>query len=284
MNNINYIIWNPNNNINIYFFKIRFYSLIFFISFICGWYIMNFIYEKEKLDKKKLDQLMTYTIFSTIIGARLGHVFFYDFFYFKNHWIEAILPIRENFNNNFLGFFNGYEFTGYNGLSSHGATIGLIISNYIYSKKVIKKPFLWLYDRLCIPICLASSFIRIGNFFNSEIVGKPSKLPWAVKFINMSSEYGKVVPRHPAQLYESIIYFITFIILLYTYLKTKKNILLGYNFGIFFVIIWSARILIEFIKEPQGLEFITIKYLNTGQLLAIPFLLIGILSIIKSNK
>lgn len=283
MHYINYIIWNPNNSINIFFFKIRFYSLIFFITFILGWYIMSFIYKQENIDNKKLDQLITYTTFATIIGARLGHVFFYDFFYFKNHWIEAILPIRENLNKNFL-FFHGYEFVGYNGLSSHGATIGLIISSYIYSKNILKKSFLWLYDRLSIPISLGCSLIRIGNFFNSEIVGTPSKLPWAVKFINMNSEYGQIIPRHPAQLYESIIYFITFIILFYIYIKTKKKLLLGYIFGVFFIIIWSGRILIEFIKEPQGLEFIKTNFLNTGQILAIPFLLIGIFSIIKSNK
>lgn len=283
MNYINYIIWDPNTSINIYFFTVRIYSLMFLISFIFGWYFMNYIYKKENIHLNKLDQLMTYTILATLIGARLGHVLFYDFFYFKDHWIEALLPIREKFNANLLNIFNKYEFIGYNGLSSHGATITLIISTYIYSKKIINKSVLWLYDRLSIPIALSCSLIRIGNFFNSEIVGKPSTVPWAVKFINMHSEYGKIVPRHPAQLYESIIYFITFLILLYLLFKTNKSKFLGYIFGVFFIITWLSRILIEFIKEPQGLEFIKTNYFNTGQLLTIPFLLIGILSIIKSK-
>lgn len=282
MNQINYIVWNINNSINIYFFTIRIYSLMFLLSFILGWYIMRYIYQQENINILKLDKLMTYTIFATLIGARLGHVFFYDFFYFKDHWLEAIFPIRENVNNRLLYFFHGYEFIGYNGLSSHGATIGLMISIYIYSKTVIKKSFLWICDRLSIPIALSCSLIRIGNFFNSEIIGTPSQLPWAVTFINMNSEYGKIVPRHPAQLYESIIYLITFIILINLYIKNKTKFL-GYIFGVFFTIIWSARILIEFIKEPQGLEFIKTYYLNTGQLLAIPFLLLGILILIKSK-
>lgn len=284
MNFLEYIIWDPIEGIDLGLLTLHFYSLMFITAFICGWYMMEYLYQKEGVNKKYLDPLLAYTVFGTLIGARLGQVFFYDLPYFKDHWLEALFPIRENPGHRLFGVIKGYEFIGYRGLASHGATIGLIISTYFYNKKVIKKPFLWLYDRLCIPIALGGCFIRIGNFFNSEIVGKPSDLPWAVKFVQMNTDYGEIVSRHPAQLYESIGYFIIFLVIRYVYRRTDKKKFLGYIFGLFFILVWSTRILIEFIKEPQGQEIIRTSALNTGQLLAIPFLLLGILILTTAHK
>ena len=134
-------------------------------------------------------------------------------------------------------------YPGYRGLSSHGATLGLILSSWLYSKHILHKPFLWIGDRICIPISLGGMFIRIGNFFNSEIVGKPTSLPWAVKFLQMDEEYGEKVPGHPTQLYESLEYLCIFLILYFIYRKTNKKYYMGYIFGLFFTMLWFMRFL-----------------------------------------
>ncbi|WP_185869610.1 prolipoprotein diacylglyceryl transferase [Blattabacterium cuenoti] len=275
---LEYINWDPIHKFSLWKgYSVHIYSLMFIISFLLGWYIMKFIYQKDNVNKKYLDPLLGYIFFGTLIGARLGQILFYDFSYFFDHWIEALFPIKENRNHFLLGFIKGYEFIGYRGLSSHGATIGIIISTIFYSKKVLKKQsFIWLCDRLCIAVSIASVFIRIGNFFNSEIVGKPcnTKWPWAVKFVQMDSEYGELVPRHPTQIYEAISYLLIFLILCFFY---KKRINEGFLSGIFFILLWSTRFFLEFMKEPQGIEFINLLYLNTGQCLSIPFIIFGIL-------
>ncbi|WP_185864466.1 prolipoprotein diacylglyceryl transferase [Blattabacterium cuenoti] len=282
-----YINWNPIHKFTLWNFSIHVYSLMFIISFILGWYIMKYFYQKDHVDKKYLDPLFTYTFLGTIIGARLGQIIFYDFSYFADHLIEAFLPIKENNESLLLGFIKGYEFVGYRGLSSHGATIGIIISNLFYIKNILnnKKSFIWLCDRLCIIATLSAVFIRIGNFFNSEIVGKPcnDQLPWAVKFIQMDPNYGEIIPRHPTQIYESISYLLIFILLWLLYHK-KNNINDGFLSGIFFISLWSVRFLLEFMKEPQNNnEFFSLLFLNTGQILSIPFIIFGIILIILSR-
>lgn len=288
---LEYINWDPIQKFNLWKgFFIHIYSLMFVISFSLGWYIMKYIYQNDNIHKKYLDPLFICTFFGTLIGARLGQVLFYDFSYFSDHWIEALFPIRENNHNFLFGFIKGYEFIGYRGLSSHGATIGIILSNLFYSKTILKeKSFIWLCDRLCLPVSISAIFIRIGNFFNSEIVGKPcnEKLPWAVKFVQMDTEYGEIVPRHPAQLYESIGYFVIFLLLWYFYRNRigKKNND-GFLSGIFFILLWSVRFFIEFMKEPQGEEFINFLSINTGQWLSIPFIIFGffLLNLSKIKK
>ncbi|WP_103327695.1 prolipoprotein diacylglyceryl transferase [Bacteroidetes bacterium endosymbiont of Geopemphigus sp.] len=284
MNRLKYILWDPIKGIELGFFTIHFYSLMFVLAFLCGWGIMNQIYDTEKVDKKHLDSLLLYTVLGTLIGARLGQVFFYDLPYFKNHWMEALLPIRERQDTYFMGIFKDYEFIGYRGLASHGATLGLILSSWLYSKRILHKPFLWICDRICIPVALGGMFVRIGNFFNSEIVGKPKDLPWAVKFMQMDEEYGEIVPRHPAQLYESLGYLCIFLIIYFIYRKTNKKYYLGYMFGLFFTLLWSVRFLTEFIKEPQGHEILYTSMLNTGQLLSIPFIIIGLFLMATGGK
>ncbi|WP_185882929.1 prolipoprotein diacylglyceryl transferase [Blattabacterium cuenoti] len=275
---LEYINWNPIHKFILWNkITIHIYSLMFIISFILGWYIMQYIYRCDKIHEEKLDSLLIYTFIGTFLGSRLGQVFFYDFLYFSNHWIEIFIPIKATEKNHvLLGYIKGYEFTGYRGLSSHGAAIGLLLSNFFYNKKILKKNFIWLCDRLCIAVSISASFIRIGNFFNSEIVGIPcnKSIPWAVKFVQMDKEYGKVVPRHPTQIYESIIYISIFFLLFFLYCKMNKTIN-GLLSGLFFIFIWTSRFFLEFLKEPQGNEFLHLFFLNTGQLLSIPFVLFG---------
>ncbi|WP_185865019.1 prolipoprotein diacylglyceryl transferase [Blattabacterium cuenoti] len=280
INVLEYINWNPIHRFHIWKgFFIHIYSLMFIISFLLGWWIMQYIYQNDNINKKYLDPLFRYTFFGTIIGSRLGQIFFYDFLYFSNHWIESVLPIRKNNGNYFLGIIKNYEYVGYRGLSSHGAAIGIIIAVFFYKKKFLKKkPFIWLCDRLVIVAAISSMFIRIGNFFNSEIIGIPTKLPWAVKFIQMEDKrYNLMIPRHPTQIYESIVYLILFVILwFFYYIFCKKKILKnGFLSGLFLIITWGSRFLIEFIKEPQENEFIHFYILNTGQCLSIPFIILG---------
>ncbi len=280
-----YIDWDPITKFSFKGFSIHVYSLMFVLSFITGWSIMKYIYRVDNINHKYLEPLLVYTFLGTIIGARLGQIFFYDFLYFSDHhWIEAFFPIRENPKESlFLGIIKGYEFVGYRGLSSHGATIGIILSSFFYSKRILKKSFFWLCDRLCIVVSLSAVFIRIGNFFNSEIVGKPCEMvPWAVKFLQMDTEYGEIIPRHPTQIYESISYLFIFLFLWFLY--RKKNVKIGYISGIFFVLLWSTRFFLEFMKEPQGDEIIHMLSFNTGQCLSIPYIIFGVFILLSLRK
>ncbi len=287
IDNVFYISWSPIyricllNGLYIYI-----YSLMFIISFVTGWEIIRYMYKSDGIDVEFLHPLLRYTFFGTLLGARLGEIIFYDFSYFSNHLIEAVLPIKENNNYCLFGLIDGYKFVGYQGLSSHGAAIGILLSNFLYNKKFIKeKSFIWICDRLCIPTILSASLIRIGNFFNSEIIGRPCNFFWCVRFLQMNSKHGnKMIPRHPTQIYESIIYFSIFMLLFYTYHKNKKKNHEGLLTGMFFSFSWVSRFLLEFLKEPQENEFINFFKLNTGQLLSIPFIIFGILLIFLSKK
>ena len=193
-----FIHWNINPKIfSTDIISLRYYSLLFALAFISAFIILNKIYIKENVHLKLLDKLAVYVFAGTFIGARLGDCFFYDWSYYKNHLLEIVLP--------FTYTNKEFHFTGYEGLASHGGAIGILVSVYIYCK-VYKQSFLWVVDRLVIAVALAAVFIRIGNFFNSEIIGKPSVLPWAIVFEKVDS-----IPRHPAQLYESLGYLIVFL-------------------------------------------------------------------------
>ena len=161
------LVWNPSEGLDLGFFMIRYYSLMFVVAFGLGWYIMKHIFEREGESIDKLDSLFIWTVLATLIGARLGHVFFYDWEYYRNHLVEIALPIRENANGNLLGFINGWEFTGFTGLASHGAAISIVIAMYFYSKNILKRPQLWILDRVVIPVASGAIFVRLGNFFNS---------------------------------------------------------------------------------------------------------------------
>ncbi|HET7360760.1 MAG TPA: prolipoprotein diacylglyceryl transferase [Salinimicrobium sp.] len=266
----NSIYWAPSEGIDLGFFTLHYYSLMFVIAFSLGWYLMKGIYEREGIDLEKLDTIFVYMVVAILVGARLGHVIFYDWDYFQNHLLEIFLPVR---------FEPEFHFTGFRGLASHGAAIGAIIAMYFYSKNVVHKPMLWTLDRITIPVASGGVFVRIGNFFNSEIIGIPTHSNYGVVFANLGENF----PRHPAMLYESFCYLIVFIILYYTYWKTEKRKKTGFLFGLFMVLIWTVRFLIEFIKEPQVGERAD-WFLNTGQLLSIPFILIGFYFMFRANK
>ncbi len=289
--------WNPITGIDIIGnFKLHFYSLMWVIAFVIGWYIMKRIFTKEKISLEYLDPLFIYTVLATMIGARLGHVLFYQSELISEDFFSIFLPFR---------FKGGFEFTGFQGLASHGAAIGIIIGMYLYRKKYNYKSLLWILDRVVISVASGAIFIRIGNFINSEIIGKVTDSSFGVRFIqdeyyknqimqltginDVKQAYAAVtdnpqfaellnaVPyRHPAQLYESFSYIFVFLILWYFYSKTSKKDQSGFLFGLFLVLLWTVRFFVEFVKEPQGEEYINWFSLNTGQWLSIPFIIIGL--------
>ncbi len=262
--------WDPSEGIDLGFFMIRYYSLMFVIAFVLGWYIMKKIYSREGLSQEKLDSLFIYMVVAILLGARLGHVIFYQPELFTQDPLSILLPIRT---------VPTFKFTGFQGLASHGAAIAVIIAMYYYSKKVLQKPILWILDRVVIPVASGAIFVRIGNFINSEIIGKPTTGDFGVIFKQLGEDF----PRHPAQLYESFCYVFVFLILWFVYWKTDKRKQLGFLFGLFLVLLWTVRFFVEFMKEAQVDERAD-WLLNTGQLLSIPFIIIGIYFIVASKK
>ena len=261
------IIWEPaSDGIRLFGnFKIHYYSMMWIVAFVLGYRIMKKIYNNENQSEKKLDSLFMYSVLGIMIGARLGHVIFYQAELFREDFFSVFLPFK---------FSGGFEFTGFRGLASHGATIGMIVSMYLYNKKVLKKSILWILDRVVIACASGAIFIRIGNFFNSEIIGKPAEegLPWAVVFKNIDN-----IPRHPGQLYEAFGYLFVFLIVYFIYWKTKKGTQEGYLFGLFLLLLMTVRVFVEQFKVAQvdGREDWILGF-NTGQILSIPFILIGV--------
>ncbi|QTY27863.1 prolipoprotein diacylglyceryl transferase [Flavobacterium sp. CS20] len=256
------IIWDPPIGIDLGFFTIRFYSLMFLVAFISGWYLMKAIYKREGLSMDKLDKVLIYTVVGTLLGARLGHVIFYQPELFAQDFLSVFLPFQ---------FVPTFKFTGFAGLASHGATIGIFIAMYFYSKKVLQKNIFWVLDRIVIPVSFGGVFVRIGNFLNSEIIGKPTHSDYGVVFKKLGEDFA----RHPSQLYESGCYLLLFFFLYYLYWKTNISKKIGMLFGIFFTLLWSIRFIVEFSKEPQVAERADWMF-NTGQLLSLPLIVIGI--------
>ena len=253
--------------------EIRWYGLAFAIGFLIGYKIVEKMWKREKLNPAWIDSLLIYTMLGTVIGARLGHCIFYDWAYYSQHPLEMILPVR---------FSPEFKFTGYQGLASHGAAIGIIAGLWYYSRKVSKKSIFWILDRAVIPIALAGFFIRTGNLMNSEIVGLPTNMPWGFRFMN-SDLPNPELPRHPAQLYEAICYLFSFFVLMYLYWRTNVKKKMGFIFGAFLILIFSARFIIEFVKEVQE-PWEAGMALNMGQILSIPFILAGIFMLWYSKK
>ena len=302
MNFLLSIDWNFNPDLfKIGSFPIKYYSLMYVLAFVLGLQVMKHIFKKDKISLEKLDSLFIYTVIAMLIGARVGHYLFYEEDYTL---AEVFLPFK----------LNPFQYTGFRGLASHGAAIGIIIAMIFYSKKVVKKPLLWVLDRLVIPTALGAMFIRLGNLFNSEIVGKATGTDFGFKFIrNDISEYKamsitgaknvnkaydlianssnyrdvlmEVPNRYPTQIYEAVGYLLTFFILWFLYWKTDKKQQLGYLFGVFMVLLWSIRFVIEFYKEWQGgIETLFNINLNTGQLLSIPLVLVGLFFMFRKGK
>jgi len=277
------IVWDPSIGIDLGFFTIRWYSLMFVAGFIVGLRLMKKIYIEDKIPVEKLDTIFIYTFISMLVGMRLGEVFFYSWDYYQNHLLEIILPFRKSAGETALfGLLDGWKFTGFAGFASHGAAIGIIIAMYFYSKKHLQKSWLFILDRLVIVVSLGAFFVRLGNFFNSEIYGKETGSGFGVIF----KAAGETVPRHPTQLYEAFSYLILFIILWRLYWKTDKKLKEGYFFGIFMIGLWALRLVIEFLKEAQveEREDWVFNSLNTGQVLSIPLILIGFYFVLRKKK
>ena len=256
------IDWDPIKFIDLGFFKLHFYSLMWITAFILGFYVTKRIYKKEGQSDESLDSLFIYSVVGIMLGARLGHVIFYQPELITEDFFSIFLPFK---------FKGGFEFTGFQGLASHGAAIAMIISMYLYNKKVLHKTVLWILDRVVVPVALGAVFVRIGNFINSEIIGKYTGSDFGVVF----KQLGETQPRHPAQLYEAFCYVFVFIILFYFYWKTKKSEQQGFLFGLFLVLLLTVRFFVEFVKEAQNVERAD-WVLNTGQWLSIPFIIIGL--------
>ena len=258
--------WEPSTTLfKLGSFGIHYYSLMFVIAFSLGYNIMKKMYLKEKVAIDTLESMLFYIVISTLLGARLGHVFFYDWTYYQNHLIEVLLPISSNAE-------GGYSFVGFRGLASHGAALGILFGIIIYQRFNAYKPLAWILDRLIIPTTLGAGFVRIGNFFNSEIVGNYTGNNFGVVFANR----GEMLPRHPAQLYEAFAYFILFFFLRYLYRK-GLNRQDGFLVGVFMSVLFSIRFIVEFVKESQGGFETFLPALSTGQWLSVPLIIAGII-------
>ena len=264
---INYINWNINPEIiNLFGISLRYYGILFVGGLILCLYILKGIFKNENIPLVFLDKLSIYGILGIFLGARLGHCLFYEPSYFFSHPLEIFLPIQP-----LIG--GGYKFIGYQGLASHGGSIGLIIALIIYSKKT-NESIIKTLDLIAIVAPLGACFIRLANLMNSEIIGIPTKVPWAFIFVREDN-----LPRHPAQLYEAIIYLMIFGLMYYLYWTKREKLQNGFFFGLVITLVFVARFFIEFIKEKQ-VPFEAQMQLDMGQLLSIPFIVIGIVFII----
>lgn len=267
---LNYITWTVNPNIFDGFLTIRWYGLMFVIGFWIGYKIVYAMFKHEGVPESWIDKLFIYVVVATIIGSRLGHVFFYEWDYYSAHPVE-IFKIWEG------------------GLASHGGTIAIIIAIFIYSKYVTQKSVLWTFDRLVIPVALVGALIRMGNLFNHEIYGHPTDMPWGFRFVeNMGAwlsghEPIFSLPSHPTQIYEALAYLALFGLLMWMYWKKNMQSRPGLIFGIFLTWLFSARFFIEFVKNDQVLEEANMA-INIGQQLSIPFIIAGIALIIYALK
>lgn len=257
---LQFIHWNISPTIfSIGPISVRWYGLLFAMSFVVGYFIMLRIFQKEKIPEVLLDQLSMYMLIATVVGARLGHVLFYEPASYLAHPLD-VLKIWEG------------------GLASHGAAIGILVALYLFSRKT-RQPFLWVIDRIVIVVALSGFFIRTGNLFNSEIYGNVTEVPWGFIF----QRVGESLPRHPTQIYEGLCYLGLFFFLLWYYYQKDGKPRPGFLFGIFLVVLFSFRLFIEFIKEPQ-VSFENSMPLNMGQLLSIPFIIAGIIILARREK
>ena len=250
-------------------FGVRWYSLGFLCAFLLGYLILYKMCQKEKVSTNHLDNLVLYVFLAVLIGARLGHCLFYepDYFCTAEHWYEIVLPFD----------FQKGEFTGYQGLASHGAAIAILVALWLFYRKYHLSPW-WIIDRLVIVVALGGAFIRIGNLFNSEIYGVATDLPWGFVY----QRNGETVPKHPTQLYEALSYLIIFLVCITVYIKKEGKLHAGRMFGWWLVALFGVRFLIEFVKEEQ-VDFEKGMTLDMGQWLSIPFIILGVVMVVLSH-
>jgi phosphatidylglycerol---prolipoprotein diacylglyceryl transferase len=259
--NLLYIIFNPSPTIALGSFEIRWYGLLFALGFFLAYTVLYMLFKKEKVSFKLLDWLTVYFFVAVLFGARLGHVFFYEWDYYKVH-LSEIPKVWEG------------------GLASHGAAIAIILAMIIYVR-IYRVNVWWLFDRVAIVIPIAAAFVRFGNLMNSEIYGHITTMPWG--FVFLRDHAAGLLPRHPTQLYEAISYLAITALLLILYYKKKGIIRPGLFVGIFLVMMFTARFLIEYLKEVQ-VDFEKGMTIDMGQWLSIPFILLGIYFIWHSIK
>lgn len=260
----------------------NYYGLLFVTGLIIGYFVVRKMFRKENVPDEKLDTLVLYMVLATIIGARLGHVLFYGPYW---DYVDATGQFHPGYFSNPWDIVKVWE----GGLASHGGGFAILLALWIYSRRVSKKPYLWILDRIAAPVAVAGIFIRLGNLVNSEIVGKITDVPWGFKFMHydcpsdFDCPWEVITVRHPAQLYEAIAYAIIFAVLMHMYWKRHAWKHQGRVFGAFLVLLFGARFIIEFFKIAQsdGREE---WLLNTGQLLSIPFVLVGIYLFWRSFK
>ncbi len=250
-------------------FSLRYYSILFAGGIYFAYLIVKHIYAKNSMDIKKLESISVHVFLGLIIGARLGHSLFYDFAYYSKHIAEIFLPFSVTE--------SGISFTGYQGLSSHGGGIGIIVSLLIWKLRSAENKLFPALDAIAVAAPLTAACIRLGNFMNSEIIGKPTDGTWGVAFARVD-----YIPRHPGQLYESLFYFCLFGIMLFLYKKTRMFAENGKLFGIFLTAVFIFRIIIETVKENQS-AFESSMPLNMGQILSIPFIMVGLVLIFRDK-
>ena len=256
---LNFIHWNVNPEIfHLGPLSVRWYGLLFASGFLLGYYIVEQMFKWENEDSKWLDSLFFYLIIATVVGSRLGHVFFYGWDYYSQNLGEIFM-------------------VWHGGLASHGGALGVIIAMYLHSKFVTKRSVLWTLDRVVVPIALVAALIRTGNLMNSEIYGIETTLPWGFIF----EQNGEIVAKHPTQIYEALAYLFVFAVLMFLYWKTNSRNKPGLLLGTFFIFMFSSRLLIEFIKEDQE-AFESGMALNMGQWLSIPFILFGVYLVVRA--
>lgn len=278
---LNYITWNVDPvAFSLGSLQVRWYGICWALGFLFGYLLMNKVYKKEKMPEGELDSLLIYMLVSTVIGARLGHCLFYEPEYYLSHPVE-ILKIWEG------------------GLASHGGAIGILIGLWLYVRRFNRKTdkkkgekaritYLWMLDRIVIPVCLVGAFIRLGNVFNSEIYGTPTTLPWGFVFVRGNEQFfganGELLPCHPTGLYEAFFCIVTMFLLLWMFFKRdlgdKRP---GLMFGTFLIIIFGSRIAIEFLKNVQ-VDFEKNMLFDMGQWLSVPFVVVGLVMIVLSLR
>ena len=263
---LNYIVWDVNPELIDSFISLRWYSLMFLIGFLVGYKIVEKMFKHEGAPEKWLGSLLLWVMVGTIVGARLGHVFFYAWDYYSQHPIEIL-----------------YTWEG--GLASHGGAIGVLLAVLAFSKFTAKRSALWTFDKLVVAVAMVAGLIRLGNLFNSEIFGHATDLPWGFMFVNSPEWHAMYAGQacHPTQIYEALCYFALFALLMWMYWKKDAQARPGLLFGTFLVGTFLTRFCIEFIKNDQ-VDFEASMTLNMGQWLSIPFVLAGIGLIIYAMR
>lgn len=256
-----YINWNASPDIiSIGFLTLKWYGLFFALGFLLGLLMVKRMFAVENAPEEWLDKAFIYIVLGAVLGARFGHVFFYDWDYYSQHLSEIPMIWRG-------------------GLASHGGAIGILVALWLFSRNVSQQSMLWILDKVVVPTALAAAFIRMGNMMNSEILGKPADVAWAFVFLRVDD-----VPRHPVQLYESITYLVSFAILYRIYWQTDFRFYQGRIFGLFLIFIFASRILWEQFKDSLGGFEESLGLLSTGQWLSIPFVLTGLYFVFRNTE